>query len=175
MNGTWGRAVQGAARPPVPPAAGPLALHPTCEEEDCFFKRFSACGLRNGGAGACAAPVPRRQGDSPCTHPAMRKNAFPHFFPHETLGTEKKAHGRYENKEKAGRESSLSPPAFSIVFPGCKASGGWCFTPPARGRQCRSQLAKSQCSFCKGVSAWPAVRAPNSQKCNLPLQRGFCV
>ena len=25
------------------------------------------------------------------------------------------------------------------------------------------------------ASPWPAVRAPNSQKCNLPLQRGFCV
>ena len=58
-----------------------------------------------------------------------------------------------KTKKKAGQESSLSC-RFFLVFPGCTASGWRCFTPP---------------------SPWPAVRASNSQKCNLPLQRGFCV
>ncbi|MBR6809261.1 MAG: hypothetical protein IKM64_03170, partial [Clostridia bacterium] len=48
------------------------------------------------------------------------------------------------------------------------------FHRPARGRQCRSQLAKSQYSFCKGVSACSSA-APNLQSFNLPLQKRVCV
>ena len=58
--------------------------------------------MRNNETGAYAAPVPRQQGHRPCTRSAKKKTFSPFFFPHETLGTEKRAHGRYENEKKSG-------------------------------------------------------------------------
>ena len=53
-------------------------------------------------AGAYAAPVPRQQGHRPCTLPAMEETYRTYFFPHETSGNGKRAHGRYENEKKSG-------------------------------------------------------------------------
>ena len=101
-------------------------------------------------------PNPRQQGDSPCTHPAKRKMVPSKLLSACWLGNEgkcaydRKAHGRNENKEKAGRESSLSPPAFFYCFPRMqKHPVGGVSHRPARGRQCRSQLAKTQSSSVK--------------------------
>ena len=43
----WGNGAGGSSSP-VPPTAGPSALHPICDAEGCFSKHLSACCLGNG-------------------------------------------------------------------------------------------------------------------------------
>ena len=43
----WGNDGAGACAAPVPPAAGPSALHPLCEAENLYFKLLSARNLGN--------------------------------------------------------------------------------------------------------------------------------
>ena len=104
-------------------------------------------------------PYPLQQGDSPCTRSAIEKTDCTNFFPHETSGNGKRAHGHNENEENAGRESLLSHRLFSIVFPGCFASGRRRNAAQPVARSVGIQLAKSQLSFCKGVSAWRLCRS----------------
>ena len=79
-----------------------------------------------------------------------------------------------KTKKKPGEKARFLLRPFSIVFPGCYSIRQAVEHRPARGRQCRSQLAKSQCSFCKGVSAC-SCGAPNSQKHIRSLQKYVCM
>ena len=111
--------------------------------------------LGDGEAGACAAPVPPRQGHCPWTRSAIEKTDCINFFPHEALENGKRAHGRYENEENAGGESLLSLPAYFFRFP--------------RMHSIRSAVFHT-------ASPWAGVSgASSSQRNNLFLQRGFCV
>ena len=119
-------------------------------------------------------PYPRQQGHRPCTLPAMEEIYCTNFFPHETSGNGKRAHGRSENVEKSRSGKYTFLPVFSH-FPRMQQHPvGGVSHRPARGWLCHTRFAKFHSFFCKGVSACSSA-APNSQKCNLPLQREFCV
>ena len=99
-------------------------------------------------------PYPRQQGHRPCTLPAMEETYRTNFFPHDNLGNGKRAHGRNENKEKAGRESLLSPPAFFYCFPRMqKHPDGGVSHRPARGPQCGQPTRKNTIFLCEGMCA----------------------
>ena len=85
----------------------------------------------------------------------MQKSAFPFVFPHVVLGNEKKAHGRNENKEKAGGESLLSLPAFFYRFPRMHSIRLAVFhtAQPVGGRQWRIQFSKFQSFICENLCA----------------------
>ena len=82
-----------------------------------------------------------------------------------------------KTKKKPGEKArAFSSGLFLLFSPDAQHPVGGASHRPARGRAPVAHPARKETIFlCKGVSAWPAVRAPNSQKCNLPLQREFCV
>ena len=137
---------QGAPRPPVPP-----------ENE----------------AGAYAAPVPRQQGHRPCTLPAMEETYRTYFFPHETSGNGKRAHGRNENVEKSRSGKYTFLPVFSH-FHRMQSIRLAVFHRPARGRAPVAHPARKETIYlCKGVSACSSAAA-NSQRFNRFLAK-MCV
>ena len=132
--------------------------HPCTHSAKCLLYHTSnvrVC-LGNDG-GLCSPQTPGSRGIPPAPILRRGKRFLPNFFSHVGWETKENAHatgrptGAMKMKKKAGQESLLSC-RFFLIFPGCKASGRRCFTPP---------------------SPWPAVRAANSQSCNRPFANGF--
>ena len=124
--------------------------------------------------GPMRPPYPGSRAISPAPFLRWKKHIVHTSFRMKLQVTEREPTGAMKMKKKAGQESLLSC-RFFLIFPGCKSIRRLVFhtAQPVARRQCRSQFAKSQCSFCKGVSAWPAVRAANSQSYNRPFANGF--
>ena len=142
--------------------------------------------------GAPRPHTPRGRAISPAPFLRRRKLFPPSSFRTKLWDPKREPTGAMKMQKKAGQESTLSC-RFFLIFPGCKASGRRCFTPPARGWLCHTQFAKSQLAFCKGVSAWRQWRiqlakiqsssakgflrggsaAANSQSHNVPFAKGF--
>ena len=114
---------------------------------------MSVCCLGNGRSRGLLVSCTPTAGGFPL-HPFCDDgNGLHHLFSACWLGNEgkcacdRKSHGRNENKEKAGRESSLSPPAFFYCFPRMqKHPDGGASHRPARGRQCGQPIRKTQSS-----------------------------
>ena len=104
--------------------------------------------------GPMRPPYPGSRAISPAPFLRWKKHIVHTSFRMKLKITEREPTGAMKMKKKAGQESLLSC-RFFLIFPGCKASGRRCFTPP---------------------SPWAgACGASSSQRNNLPLQRGFCV
>ena len=124
-------------------------------------------------SGACAVPVPLTRAIDPGPN-LRRRRLLLHSSFRMLLGrTGREPTGAMKTKKRAAERMHSLTASFLSFSPDAKHPVGG-VPPPARGRQCRSQLAKSQCSFCKGVSAC-SCGAPNSQKHIRSLQKYVCM
>ena len=89
----------------------------------------------------------------------------PRFLPHVGWGTKESAHttgrptGVMKTKKKPGEKARFLLRPFLLFSPDAKHPVGGVSHRPARGRQCRSHLAKLQSTFFKRVSAWHRCRS----------------
>ena len=88
--------------------------------------------------------------------------------------TEREPTGAMKTKKKPEEKACFLSRLISFVFPGCTASGWRCSTAQPVGGCATPNSQSFIRSFAKGFLR-VAVRASNSQKFNLSLQRGFCV
>ena len=161
--------IQGLMQPPCPRSRGiPPAPILRCRSL-LFHSSFRMLLGGTMGQGPMRPPYPRQQGDPPCTRSAIEKTDCTNFFPHETSDNGKRAHGHNENEENAGRESLLSHRLFSIVFPGCFASGRRRNAASPWWRQGRIQLAKFQSFICENVCARFSI-SPGNCLCETDCQ-----
>ena len=141
---------QGASRPLYPRARG-IAPGPVLRCKSLLFQTsFRVLSEERRSRGLLAPRTPTA-GPS-ALHPFCDRDVLStNVFPHVTWGTGTRAHGRYENVEKSRSGKYTFLPVFSH-FPRMHSIRPAVFhtAQPVARRQCRSQLAKSQCSFAKG-------------------------
>ena len=139
-------------RPPYPRTRG-IAPGPILRYRRLLFQTSFRVLSEERRSRGSSPPVPPRQGHRPCTRSATRKTERSNFFPHETSGNGKRAHGRNENEEKSRSGKFTFLPVFSHFPRMQKHPAGGVSHRPARGRQCRSHLAKQLLFFCEQVCA----------------------